>query len=183
MKFGFFVPVIFVVAACQAEPPQQVELIRAGAGVSEADFAKAVLNNLQAASFSNNREFCGYLVRAADGGLAATPARKGRISSCRADNPPEDLLLLASYHTHGAFEYDTPAEFPSVGDVEADSAEGVDGYIATPGGRLWYVDGEDMVASLLCGVGCMIQDPNFQAGLDGDIAVSYTLGQLRALEG
>jgi hypothetical protein len=90
-------------------------------------------------------------------------------------------LVVASYHTHGAFEYDTPAEFPSVGDVEADEAEGVDGYISTPGGRVWSVDGAELEVSQICGVGCMAQDPNFEAGLDGRIEVSYSLEELRGL--
>jgi hypothetical protein len=179
VKFSFIVPIAIALAACQLEEP---EIFEAASGQSEAEFAKATLNNLQGMSFTNNREFCGYIVRTPDGMLAALAANKGRISSCRADTPPEDHLIVASYHTHGAFEYDTPAEFPSVGDVEADEAEGIDGYVSTPGGRFWYVDGADLIVSQICGVGCLIQDPNFEAGLDGDIEVSYSVDELRALE-
>jgi hypothetical protein len=148
----------------------------------EVALAKATLEALQATSFSANREYCGYIVIDANGDLMATPAVQGNIGDCEAAEPPEDSVPLASYHTHGAFEYDTPAEFPSVGDLEADEAEGVDGYISTPGGRLWYVDGVDQIASQLCGVGCLSQDPNFEAGLDGDLQISYTIDELRALE-
>lgn len=91
-------------------------------------------------------------------------------------------MPVASYHTHGAFEYETPAKFPSVSDLEADEAEGVDGYITTPGGRLWYVDGVDQIASQMCGIGRLTQDPNFEAGLDGELLISYTIDELRALE-
>jgi len=46
----------------------------------------------------------------------------------------------------------------------------------------WYVDGEDQIASQLCSVGCLTQDPNFVAGLDGELQISYTIDELRALE-
>lgn len=178
-KFGFIAIIPLALAACQLEEP---EVFEAATGQSEAEFAKATLNNLQELSFANNREFCGYILRTPDGTLAASAAKKGRISSCRADDPPQDHLIVASYHTHGAFEYDTSAEFPSVGDVLADEDEGIDGYVSTPGGRFWYVDGADLIVSQICSVGCLIQDPNFEAGLDGDIKVSYTLDELRSSE-
>ena len=149
---------------------------------AEVALAKATLDALQQLSFDNNREYCGYIVIDADGELVATPAVQGNIGDCYADDPPEDSVPVASYHTHGAFEYDTPAEFPSVSDLEADEAEGVDGYIATPGGRFWYVDGVDQIASQLCGVGCLTQDANFEAGLDGELQISYTIDELRELE-
>lgn len=149
---------------------------------AEVALAKATLDALQQPSFDANREYCGYIVINADGALEATPAVKGNIGDCLANDPPEDSVPVASYHTHGAFEYDTPAEFPSVSDIEADEAEGVDGYISTPGGRFWYVDGVDLVASQLCGVGCLTQHPDFVPGLDGDLQISYTIDELRALE-
>ena len=179
MKFWFILPSVVAIVGCQLKEPKVFEASR---GLSEVEFAKVTLNNLQAISFANNREFCGYILRTPDGVLAATDAKKGRISSCRPDDPPEDHLIVASYHTHGAFEYDTPAEFPSVGDVEADEGEGIDGYLSTPGGRFWYVDGADLIVSQICGVGCMVQDPNFETGLDGQIEVTYTLDELRVSE-
>lgn len=50
-------------------------------------------------------------------------------------------MIVASLHTHGAFEYVMPAECPSVVDVEAGESEGINGYVSTSGGRLWFVDG------------------------------------------
>jgi hypothetical protein len=179
LKSSFIAPVAFTLAACQLEEP---EIFEAAPGLSEVEFAKATLNSLQVMSFENNREFCGYIVRTPDGTLAATTANQGRISSCRADSPSDDHLIVASYHTHGAFENYTPAEFPSMGDVLADEDEGIDGYVSTPGGRLWYVDGAELIVSQICGVGCLTKDPNFEAGLDGDIKVSYSIDELRASE-
>lgn len=179
MRLGLVGLATFALTACQYD---EVTVFDAPAGLSEAEFAKVTLNTLQSKSFATDREFCGYILRTQTGALAATTANKGRISSCLARDPPMDHLIVASYHTHGAFEYDTPAEFPSVGDVEADESEGTDGYVSTPGGRLWYVDGHDLIASQICGAGCVAQDPNFEAGLDGQIELSYTLDELRASE-
>ena len=84
MKFWFILPSVVALVGCQLEEPKAFEASR---GLSEAEFAKVTLNNLQAISFANNREFCGYILRTPDGVLAATQAKKGRISSCRPDNP------------------------------------------------------------------------------------------------
>ena len=150
---------------------------------AEAALARATLNALQEMSFRENREFCGYIIRTPDGGMAATPATRGKEGECFVTTVDDDAILLASYHTHGAFDYDVPAEFPSVSDVEADEEEGVDGYVSTPGGRFWYVDSTALVVSQICSIGCLKQDPAFVAGLDGDIALSYTYEELLALEG
>lgn len=173
MKIWFVLPIVLTAFTAP---------INAQSTTSEAEFAKAVLNQLQALSFAKNREYCGYLVRTPAGVLKATAAKKGRISSCLAKEPPKDYLIVASFHTHGAFDFDVPAEFPSVLDVEADEAEGIDGYVSTPGGRVWYVDGADLIVSQICGLGCVAQDPNFEAGLDGHIELSYTLDELYELE-
>ncbi|MEO0851346.1 MAG: DUF4329 domain-containing protein, partial [Pseudomonadota bacterium] len=69
-------------------------------------------------------------------------------------------------------------EVPSVSDMEGDADEGIDGYVATPGGRLWYIDTEDMVTYQICGRGCLPQDPAFTAFPDGWIAESYSYDQL-----
>ncbi|MEL6587917.1 MAG: hypothetical protein AAFQ50_14890, partial [Pseudomonadota bacterium] len=50
--------------------------------------------------------------------------------------------------------------------------------VATPGGRLWYVDTTDMIVRQICGLGCLPQDPDFVEGADGDIAISYTYQEL-----
>lgn len=145
---------------------------------AESRLAKSTLNALQTPSFSNNAEYCGYIVRNAAGKMVATTATKGGFESCLAAEPAASDVILASYHTHGAFDADTPAEFPSTGDVRGDEDEGIDGYISTPGGRLWFVDGSRAIVRQLCGVGCLKQDPNFVEGLDGDIEPDYNLRQL-----
>jgi len=149
---------------------------------AESRLAKRSLDALQAQSFAENTEFCGYILRNAAGDMVTSEIVQGEESSCLPPEVAEDDVILASFHTHGAFELDTPAEFPSAGDVEGDEAEGIDGYVSTPGGRLWFVDGSETTVSQLCSVGCLSQDPNFIEGLDGDLAPSYTLEELRELE-
>ena len=60
--------------------------------------------------------------------------------------------------------------------------EGQIGFVATPGGRLWMIDGERGVANLVCGLSCLPADQNFEPGVFGPIAKHYTLEQLFARE-
>ncbi len=94
------------------------------------------------------------------------------------DDPTNIEVITASYHTHGAFSTSYYNEVPSVDDIEGDEAEGIDGWVATPGGRLWYIDTEDMVLSQICGIGCLPKDPRFIKGDMGHIAQSYTYFEL-----
>jgi hypothetical protein len=149
---------------------------------TEARFAKAVLQQIQNVSFRNNREYCGYIGYNEHGILFASNARRGHRNGC-VGKAPDNMDIVASFHTHGAFDVRVPAEFPSATDLKGDRAEGISGYIATPGGRFWYSDSVNMVVSQICGVGCLKQDPGFVPGLDGNIRHSYTLNELIAIEG
>ena len=62
--------------------------------------------------------------------------------------------------------------------MEADEDEGIDGYVATPGGRLWYIDTEDMIATQICGLNCLPRDGRFVKGADGRVERSYTYEEL-----
>jgi hypothetical protein len=137
---------------------------------------------LQHLSFEYDREYCGYIGWDAHESIVFSPPVLGHQNSCTPHYPDDDITVFASYHTHGAFDPEVPAEFPTVLDMESDEDEGIDGYIATPGGRLWYVDTDSMTVTQLCGLGCVAQDPNFQPGLDGPIAPSYSYNALKQLE-
>jgi hypothetical protein len=145
---------------------------------AEIQFVKRVFAQLQPLSFKENREFCGYIGYDAAGDLMASNAARGDESSCLADDPPAEMEIIASYHTHGAASEEHYGEIPSGADTEGDEEEGIDGWVATPGGRLWYNDSTDMVASQICSVGCLEQDPNFFVGIDGQIAQSYSYDDL-----
>ncbi|APX89123.1 hypothetical protein BV394_04835 [Brevirhabdus pacifica] len=153
----------------------------ADAGAEER-LVRSVLNQLQPPSFAANREYCGFIGYDSRGRLKAGRARRGNRDECTPELP-QDLEIVASYHTHGGFDRGADSEIPSVDDIEADEADGVDGWVATPGGRLWYVDTQDMVVSQVCGIGCLRSDPNFRAGVQGKIRKSYTYQELLILEG
>ena len=84
-------------------------------------------------------------------------------SVCQPDIPPAGWTLIASYHTHGAYDPRADSEVPSPGDVEADFQEGVNGYVSTPGGRFWRIDAAHGVADMICGEGCLAVDPTYTA--------------------
>lgn len=140
------------------------------------------LTPLQHLSFAARYEYCGYLGLLPDGQPGFTEMLRGGHNGCTPKMPAEGLTLRASLHTHGAYDPSVPAEFPTVRDMESDRAEGVNGYISTPGGRLWYIDSRAMIAVQLCGPGCLPQDPNFHPGDDGLIAQRYFVDDLRRLE-
>lgn len=144
----------------------------------EWDLAAEVLSRLQATSIAENVEYCGVIGFDADGHLTTSPIFRGDESSCLVRADGDVVVATASFHTHGAYSPDYFNEVPSIEDVEGDEAEGIDGYVATPGGRLWYVDTEDLVISQLCGVGCLPADPAFVPGADGNIASSYSYDEL-----
>lgn len=145
---------------------------------SEIRMAKQILGSLQEPSFRRNREFCGMIGLDEVGRVVASKPRRGRRDSCRPRDPREAEELIASYHTHGRYHPDIDSEWPSVGDVEGDMDEGVDGWISTPGGRLWFVDGQTGVSRQICGVGCLPRHPDFEEGPDGPPPRRITLDQL-----
>ncbi len=154
----------------------------AAQSADEIAVAKATLSALQSLSFDNNREYCGYLGYDAQESLIATPATRGAQDECAYEGPEDGYVLVLSYHTHGRFSTDFAAEVPSVTDIEADEDEGIDGFVSTPGGRLWYVDTTDMIVRQICGLGCLPQDPRFIEGDAGPIEESYTYQELMLYE-
>ncbi len=127
-------------------------------------------------SISENTEYCGYIGYTADGTLAASKPTRGELDSCMGED--DGLDVVASYHTHGAWSPDYASEVPSGEDMEGDADEGIDGWLATPGGRLWYIDTNDMIASQICGAGCLPSDPKYSASGDGIIQISYSYDDL-----
>lgn len=147
----------------------------------EVAFVREVLSDLQVPSIRENREYCGYIGYDDAGTLKATQAVKGDTDSC-APIWPDDFDVVASYHTHAGFDEEAYSETPSSTDMEADEADGIDGYVSTPGGRLWYIDSVDMMASQLCGLQCLPSDPDFVEGAQGRVEISYSYEELIDLE-
>lgn len=155
----------------------------AGAGsaqnAAELAAARGVLLQLQPRSFAENLEYCGYVGRMPNGQLTATEVTRGDTWGCLSRGDESRFVeVVASFHTHAGFDRAADSEVPSSDDMRGDISEQVNGYVATPGGRLWYIDWQRAVATQVCGLGCMGQDPNFIPGDGGPIAQSYTLQQL-----
>ena len=141
--------------------------------VQEAALARKVLGQVQVISAMENAEYCGFIGYDGNGRLVATEPAVGTASWCDPDWP-EDLDVVASYHTHSAYDPMTWSEIPSAEDIDSDAAEGIDGYLSTPGGRFWFIDTSEMTARQICGIGCLPRAPNFVPAPEDDIRESYT---------
>lgn len=144
---------------------------------AERALATALFTMLQPRSVGRDTEFCGYLYRDAAGWLRTTGPVTGRAETCAAPWPRHGTPV-ASWHTHAGYDVDMWNEVPSARDLQADAFEGVDGWVATPGGRLWHVDGAAMVAVLVCGPFCLPADPDYDAQATGDVGRRYSLDDL-----
>ena len=174
LKIGAVVAIIGTIGlvSCTQDPPTIAQTDDVG------EFAKSILDDLQPRSIAQGREYCGYIYETADGELAATAAAPGAESYC--DLPAPDDGTIASYHTHGGFSEDYDNEVPSVDDVTGDFDAGIDGYISTPGGRIWHVDYSDRIARQLCNARCVTSDPDNDPQDAGFVPQSFTLPELRA---
>lgn len=145
----------------------------------EMDLARETLRGLQAQSIQGNREFCGVIGRDGAGRLVLSTVARGARARCRYPKAPPGTKVVATFHTHGAFLERFDNEVPSALDVLADMATGTNGYISTPGGRLWLVNGRTGDVRLICGPKCLPWDPRYVPGLAGPVAGKYTLDQLK----
>ncbi|EPJ46192.1 MAG: hypothetical protein OFPII_22190 [Osedax symbiont Rs1] len=145
---------------------------------AELEYFKQFFNGIQPQSFANNREYCGYIGYNDEAQFVATPPKKGKPDSCLPEEPPLDFDLIGSYHTPGAFSVDADSELPSYEDMLADIAEDIDGFIATPGGRIWQTDTLDGIARMVCDRNCVLADPDFIEDIQYRVDKTYTLQQL-----
>ena len=148
---------------------------------AEVAFMRGVLNRVQPPSFADAVEYCGHVFRADDGTIGASRAAPGDAAGCAPRRrAPAGATIVASYHTHADYDRRYDSEVPSIADLQADFADGLDGWIATPGGRMWFVDHVAREARLICDRGCLIADPDYAAGLTAPVAWEYTIDGLRA---
>lgn len=142
-------------------------------------FAREQLGALQERSFANDIELCAIIFENNEGKLGTSPIREGEKASCDIayfDEP--GMAPVASLHTHGAHDRNYDSEVPSLIDIESDIASGTDGYVSTPGGRLWRIDWRSRRAVLVCGEGCLAQDPKYEPCAAEALAVEYSLSDL-----
>ncbi len=142
-------------------------------------YAKQQLDTLQPRSFTDNLELCGIIFETSDGELGVSRPSDGDEASCDLSYFDEPgMVPVASFHTHGRHSRQYDGEVPSIIDIESDVASGLDGYIATPGGRLWYIDHQTGVARMVCGPGCLMQDPSYEPCNGDPIEQSYSVETL-----
>lgn len=165
---------LMLLAACAAPTPQQFAVV----DTSEVAVARRAFEAIQPVSLRENVEYCGAIGRDRTGRLVASQAARGRIDSCMSHDPSELVVITASYHTHGGYSPEYFNELPSMDDVNGDLAEGIDGYVATPGGRIWFVDTSARRIRQICGLGCLPQAANFVVGSDGPIQQIYSFAEL-----
>lgn len=184
MKRALVLCVTLLLGACTAPPdPSAIQMEPRAQPQSQREiaFMSRLFSDIQPASFAARREYCGLIGVDAAGNFIATEPVKGRVSSCLPPDPRfADFQVLASYHTHGAWHPDYLTELPSFEDMRTDIQDGTDGYIATPGGRFWYVDARNRLARQICGRGCLVSDPGYQPDPDFPVSGTYTLDDLRA---
>ncbi|MEM8655481.1 MAG: DUF4329 domain-containing protein [Pseudomonadota bacterium] len=170
-------------AACDAPDPSTIVMSARPLPQTQAEiaFATDLFNGVQGRSITEEREYCGLLGVDEAGRYVATPPRRGGKSSCL---PPMSagpgVTVLASYHTHGAYDPDFLTEIPSFDDIRTDIEDDTDGYVATPGGRLWYVDARAQEARLICGAMCLVSDVAFEEDPEFPVRTRYTLQDLAA---
>jgi len=148
----------------------------------EVAFVTKFFDELQVTSIAQNTEYCGFFGLDDNDNFIATRPTRGDTDSCLSDEPPFDMFIFATYHTHGAYLFDADSEVPSLNDLEADIDEELDGYIATPGGRIWLNSIDSESAILVCGRNCTVSDSNYVADTEYPVRNSYTVGQLRQRE-
>ena len=154
-----------------------------GQSAEEVEFAKEFFNDVQVKSIIENREYCGYILRDPDGALRATRPNRGKADTCQLGTPPRRVEVVASYHTHAAFASESINEIPSLQDLQGDIAGKLDGYVSTPGGRLWFSDHRGREVRQICGLGCLVQDPDFRPGRFYKERRRYTLDDLKWMMG
>lgn len=148
----------------------------------ELAFVGEILRQMQLHSYATGNETCGYVGRDAQGQMMASPINVGREASCLLPRTPAGMRVAASIHTHGTYSPAYASEFPTVQDMTTDARDGINGYISTPGGRLWYVNTATMTVYQLCGRACLPQDPNYRPEDDGPVRPILTIADLRAWE-
>ena len=142
-------------------------------------FARAQLAAIQPRSFADRVELCGMIAQDADGNLSSREVIVGHEATCDISYFTfRNRLPVATYHTHGGFDPRYDSEVPSLIDVQGDMASGMDGYVATPGGRLWHIDPQTGTSRQLCGAGCLPVDPRHTPCPADPVQQSYSVVQL-----
>ena len=169
MRNRIFLFFAFACCASQAAAQSEATLER---------IAREALTEMQALSFQAKREYCAIFALNEADEIIVSKFRRGWRASCRPRDPRGAVHILASMHTHGVHSERYDSEMPSTNDMLGDMEEGIFGYIATPGGRFWRLDGLNGTGQLICGVGCLPSDPAYNPADHDPIPQRVTLDTL-----
>lgn len=148
--------------------------------------AKQVLTDLQPDSIRRNREYCGLILRDTQDRLVVSKIIRGKRATCRFPNPKTNGTVIATFHTHSAFRRGYDNDVPSLKDFDVMEKAALDGYVSTPGGRFWIIEGARKRVRLICGPGCVPSDRRYDAASGhplGKIQKTYTRTSLAARGG
>ncbi len=171
--------VLIVVRLANREPAYEPRPIVAAREDVQA-FARQQLEGLQRRSFAEGRELCGVIVEDAGGRLSTLDVAEGDIANCQYTYEGRPgITPVASFHTHGGASIRYDDEAPSLQDLQSDISSRMDGYVATPGGRFWRIDWRSQTANLICGEGCLTQDPKYSPCPAHEPADQYDIKRLQ----
>jgi hypothetical protein len=153
-------------------------LLAAPAKAQSADetaFVMALMRAMNQLSVRFDREVCGFVLRDARGVYSSTKVSWGGPASCASLPLLPGVTAVSSWHTHAAWAPGYDGEVPSTQDVEGDMRMGTNGWVATPGGRLWFVEGATGDLRQVCGRGCLPVDPGFVPEEHGPVPEALSL--------
>lgn len=150
---------------------------------AEHAFIIGVMERIQPMSIEQNREFCGFIGYDRNGELQTSEILVGTEDTCRLPDVPDKLDVIASWHTHSTYSPEYRSEYPSTQDLRSDNYFDVNGYVITPGGRVWFHDRHAATITQVCELKCVYQDPNFQEEPGDPTLMTYSRRMLEKLEG
>lgn len=152
-------------------------------------YAKKTLSDIQGRSIRNNQEYCGVIFEDEEGSLQTSTIYPGGRAECTFDwGVPLGFHVVASFHSHGGADAEYASEIPSSLDLATDIDARIDGFVGTPGGRIWHNQWQAEATEQICGEGCLVQDSRYETlkrmtSNRGRIATRYTMDQLNAIYG
>jgi hypothetical protein len=144
----------------------------------ELEFVIGLMESMNALSVRFDREVCGFILQDRDGAYRSTKVSWGGHASCASLPLAPGTRVVSSWHTHAAYSPNYDNEVPSIQDVEGDISFEVNGWVGTPGGRLWFVESATETLRVACDTGCLPTDPEATDALHDPIPASMTLNEL-----
>ena len=161
----------------RVRPPARERVVSTDTLIS---YARDTLDELQARSIERNQEFCGVIYEDELGNLKTSRVYEGDRAAYALDwGVPLGNHVVASFHTHAAHDLAYDSEVPSVEDMATDIDARIDGFVSTPGGRLWHVDWREEDARQVCGAGCLESDPDYVESVSERVPTRLTIADLQ----